>query len=79
LAFVRCLGDQAILVVANLSRFVQGVRLDLAAYAGCLPEDAFGGATLPPIERRPYFLTLGPHGFYWFVLKRPEGEIPEPR
>lgn len=79
LAFVRRLGDQAILVVANLSRFVQGVRLDLAAYAGCLPEDAFGGATLPPIERRPYFLTLGPHGFYWFVLKRPEGEIPEPR
>jgi len=24
----------------------------------------------PPIRGDPYFLSLGPHGFYWFRLER---------
>ncbi|HEY8489296.1 MAG TPA: maltose alpha-D-glucosyltransferase [Thermaerobacter sp.] len=73
LAFVRRYGGQAVLVVANLARSVQGVRLDLAAHRGAVPVDAFGGSSLPPIGAEPYFLTLGPHGFYWLVLCPPAG------
>jgi maltose alpha-D-glucosyltransferase/alpha-amylase len=28
-----------------------------------------GGTTFPPIGKGPYFLSLGPHGFYWFRLE----------
>src|ERR1035437_5859044 len=34
LSFVRCLGDETILVIANLSRFFQPLELDLAQYEG---------------------------------------------
>jgi maltose alpha-D-glucosyltransferase/alpha-amylase len=36
-----------------------------------------GGTTFPPIAKAPYFLSLGPHGFYWFRLERErDGEGP---
>ncbi|MFS8640762.1 MAG: maltose alpha-D-glucosyltransferase [Symbiobacteriaceae bacterium] len=69
LAFTRRYGDETVLVVANLSRFVQGVRLNLSTYRGRVPVDLFGRSTLPPVGDDPYFLTLGPHGFYWFALE----------
>ena len=34
LAYIRRLGEEVVLVVANLSRFAQVVELDLAAFAG---------------------------------------------
>ena len=68
LAFVRTLGSERILVIANLSRFVQYVELDLREYEGLRPVEMFGGNDFPPIGERPYFLTLGPHSFYWFTL-----------
>jgi maltose alpha-D-glucosyltransferase/alpha-amylase len=71
LAFVRAHGDERVLVVANLSRFVQPVELDLRAHRGCVPVELIGGAALPPVGDRPYFLTLGPHGFFWLRLDRP--------
>ncbi len=69
LAFVRRLGDETVLVVANLSRFAQVVELDLALYAGLVPEELFGHATFPEIKQTPTALTLGPHGFYWLALR----------
>jgi maltose alpha-D-glucosyltransferase/alpha-amylase len=30
------------------------------------------GARFPAIGREPYFVSLGPHGFYWFTLERRE-------
>jgi maltose alpha-D-glucosyltransferase / alpha-amylase len=69
LAFVRRYQDECILVVANLSRFTQGVELDLSEFKDMTPFEIFGGAKLPPIRQSPYFLTLGPHGFYWFSLE----------
>src|SRR5262245_19105784 len=69
LAFVRRHEGQAILVVANLSRFVQYVELDLSALRGVVPVEMFGQAPFPPIGDLPYLLTLGPHSFYWFVLE----------
>ncbi|HEY8475470.1 MAG TPA: maltose alpha-D-glucosyltransferase [Chloroflexota bacterium] len=69
LAFVRRYQEETVLVVANLSRFVQYAELDLSAFKGMVPVEAFGRTPFPPIGDRPYFLTLGPHAFYWFSLE----------
>jgi maltose alpha-D-glucosyltransferase/alpha-amylase len=68
LAFVRSFGDENILVVANLSRFVQHVELDLHEYRDSRVEEMFSRAGFPSIGEHNYPLTLGPHGFYWFLL-----------
>ena len=68
LAFIREFEDERILVVANLSRFVQYVQLDLKDYAGIAPEEVLGRTPFPQITDQPYLLTLGPHGFIWFSL-----------
>ena len=72
LAFIRKYEDEEILVVANLSRFVQYVELDLSAYAGVRPEELFGRSQFPRIGELPYLLTLGPHNFFWFDLSSQE-------
>ncbi len=69
LAFMRAYGDERILVVANLSRYAQFVELDLAHWEGLIPVEIFGRTPFPPIGQQPYFLTLGPHSFYWFSLE----------
>ncbi|MGH7223775.1 MAG: alpha-glucosidase C-terminal domain-containing protein, partial [Gemmataceae bacterium] len=69
LAFVRHWQDEHILVVANLSRFVQCLRVDMSAYKGMMPIEMMGRSPFPTIGEAPYFLTLGPHTFYWFLLK----------
>jgi len=66
----RFAGEDPILVVANLSKTVQPVSLDLSAFAGWTPTEMSGGVDLPPVTPAPYFLTLGPHAFYWLQLKR---------
>ncbi|MDR7554303.1 MAG: maltose alpha-D-glucosyltransferase [Armatimonadota bacterium] len=71
LAFVRRGGDECLLVVANLSRFVEHTALPLAAFAGWVPVELFGRTAFPPIGPAPYPLTLGPHAFYWFLLRPP--------
>jgi maltose alpha-D-glucosyltransferase / alpha-amylase len=68
LAFLRRHEDQRVLVVANLSRFTQAVELDLSAYQGMTPVELFGTTQFPTVSERPYFLSLGPHAFYWFAL-----------
>jgi maltose alpha-D-glucosyltransferase/alpha-amylase len=72
LAFVRRHGDEALLVVANLSATAQPVELALAEYEGATPVEMLGGSRFPTIGRAPYFLSLGPYGFYWFRLERRE-------
>jgi maltose alpha-D-glucosyltransferase/alpha-amylase len=69
LAFVRRYQQERILVVANLSRFVQGVELELPGFNGMVPVELFGRTAFPPIGESPYFLSLGPHAFYWFALE----------
>jgi maltose alpha-D-glucosyltransferase/alpha-amylase len=68
-ACLRRYENETILVVANLSRFVQPVELDLTPFLGLVPFELFGRAEFPTITDRPYFLTLGPHAFYWFSLE----------
>ena len=62
-------GEEQILVVANLSRFTQYAELDLSTWHGLVPVEMFGKIEFPPIGEQPYFITLGPHNFYWFVLE----------
>jgi maltose alpha-D-glucosyltransferase/alpha-amylase len=68
LAFLRRCGDEQVLVVANLSRFVQFVELDLTEFEGITPIELFGSSPFPRVGKWPYLLTLGPHAFYWFSL-----------
>ena len=70
LVFTRRFQDEIILVVANLSRFVNYIELDLAAYKGLVPVELFGHTRFPTIGDLPYFLTIGPHSFYWFKLEQ---------
>jgi maltose alpha-D-glucosyltransferase / alpha-amylase len=69
LAFVRRYHDECVLVLANLSRFVQGVELDLSPYKGLVPVELFGRTEFPVVGEAPYFVTMGPHAFYWFALE----------
>src|ERR687891_1195001 len=69
LAFVRRYQDECVLMLANLSRFVQGVELDLTPYKGLVPVELFGRTEFPVIADAPYFMTMGPHAFYWFALE----------
>ena len=69
LAFVREYGGELLLVVANLSRFVQHVELPLQEFRGRDLVEMFGRTRFPPIDERLYPLTLGPHSFYWFSLE----------
>ena len=79
LAFIRHHEDEQILVVANLSRFVQYVELDMHKYEGMIPVELFGRNEFPAIGELPYLLTIGSHGFYWFQLKRSRGAEREAR
>ncbi len=72
LAFVRQYEDERILVVANLSRFAQGVELDLAKHQHTVPIEVFGRNHFPPVTEQPYFLSLGPYAFHWFHLQPKE-------
>ncbi|MBI4262943.1 MAG: maltose alpha-D-glucosyltransferase [Acidobacteria bacterium] len=70
LAYVLRYGPDAILCVANLSRSVQPVELSLSALVGLTPVEILGYTDFPVVSEQPYFLTLGPYGFYWFELQR---------
>lgn len=85
LAFTRTYQGEHILVVANLSRFVQSVNLDLSAFKGMVPVEIFGRTEFPKISDSSYFISLSPHGFYWFMLQfdpkvallpRPQAQLP---
>lgn len=68
LAFVRGDQDENILVAANLSRFPQHATLDLSEYQGRIPVEMFGRTRFPLAQDGKFFLSFGPHSFYWFLL-----------
>ncbi|HWN84617.1 MAG TPA: maltose alpha-D-glucosyltransferase [Vicinamibacterales bacterium] len=70
LAYVRTFEKEQVLIVNNLSGTVQAVELDLSSLAGAIPVEMFGQSLFPRIGTQPYLLTLGPHAFYWFRLRR---------
>jgi maltose alpha-D-glucosyltransferase / alpha-amylase len=67
-AHVRRWEEDIVLCVHNLARSAQAAELDLAQFAGLVPEEMIGQTRFPPIGELPYLLTFGPRGFYWFRL-----------
>jgi maltose alpha-D-glucosyltransferase / alpha-amylase len=76
LTFVRRFEDEAVLVVANLSRFAQSVHLPTEGFVGRRPVDLFGHMPFPVFTDAPYHVTLGPHGFFWFRLDTVPEAVP---
>jgi maltose alpha-D-glucosyltransferase/alpha-amylase len=70
LAFLRRYGDETLLVVVNLSRFPQWVKLDLSEFEGVEPRELVGNVPFPAVAKGPYLLTLGGHDALWFDLRR---------
>jgi len=75
MAYVRRYENETVLILANLSRFVQYIELDLSAYVGLSPVEVFGKATLPAIKPGHTPFTVGPHGFMWFSLESKKADI----
>src|ERR687898_178180 len=61
--------EDIVLCVNNLSRFPQPVELMMEQLAGKVPVELTGRVPFPAIGELPYFVTLAPHGFYWFRLQ----------
>jgi len=74
ISYVLRYEQETVLVVANLSRFVQPVELDLSGFKELVPIELFGRVAFPIISEKPYFLTLGPHSFFWFSLEPKAGK-----
>jgi maltose alpha-D-glucosyltransferase/alpha-amylase len=73
MAYIRQNETHTILCVVNLSRFVQPVSLDLSEFTGRVPIELIGEIRFPPIGEAPYFLSMGPHSFFWFRLEEQSG------
>ncbi|MBR9921028.1 MAG: maltose alpha-D-glucosyltransferase [Bacteroidetes bacterium] len=72
LAYVRKIPGESILVIANLSKFSQAVSLDLKEYKGVKPVEIFSQNKFFEITDAPYSFTMGPYGYYWFLLEHNE-------
>lgn len=72
LAFLRLYQEENILVVVNLSRHSQIAELDLSRYLGYIPETLFSRNRFPAIRDGHYVVTLGPYGYYRFLLRKEE-------
>lgn len=78
LAFTRTYQDETLLILANLSKFAQPAELDLKFYKGYQPVELFGKNRFPVIkEANPYFFTLSPHGFQWYLLEKVKTALAE--
>jgi maltose alpha-D-glucosyltransferase / alpha-amylase len=77
LAYIRRDETDTILCVANLSRSVQPVELDLSRFRGMVPVEMLGQTEFPRIGDQAYFLSLGAYGFNWFRLRQAAPAITE--
>ncbi|RYF85293.1 MAG: alpha-amylase, partial [Chitinophagaceae bacterium] len=75
LAFTRSYEDETLLIIANLSKYAQPAEMDLKEFNGYVPVEVFSRNPFPSIkETSPYFFTLAPHSYQWFVLKKQHAE-----
>ncbi|RPD47341.1 maltose alpha-D-glucosyltransferase [Paracnuella aquatica] len=71
LAFTRTYEDETLLIVTNLSKFAQPAEIELNDFKGYIPVEAFSRNKFPAIrDGVPYFFTLAPHSYQWFVLQK---------
>jgi maltose alpha-D-glucosyltransferase/alpha-amylase len=72
LAFLRQHQGESILVLANLSKYSQAISLDLKEFQGRQPVEIFSQNRFFEIGEDPYVFTLGPYGYYWFLMEQSE-------
>lgn len=72
LAFLRKSEGETILVVVNLSKYSQSAELDLSGFDGVQPVEIFSQNKFFAISKEKYRFTLGPYGYYWFLMEQPE-------
>jgi maltose alpha-D-glucosyltransferase/alpha-amylase len=78
LAFTRTYEDETLLVIVNFSKFSQAAEIDLAAFNGAVPMEMISRNKFPAVKAdNPYFFTLSPHSFYWFILNTNKPEVKE--
>ncbi len=77
LVYVRQYENEVVLCIANLSRSAQAAEIDLAPWRGRVPFELLGRTNFPPIGEGPYLVTLGPYGFFWFLLREPDASTIE--
>lgn len=77
LVFYREHENRKILCVFNMSSKSQPVELELSELAEYQPLEILGDTLFPRIGELPYFLTIGPHGFFIFYLMEPEEQFVE--
>ncbi|MBX7158026.1 MAG: maltose alpha-D-glucosyltransferase [Verrucomicrobiae bacterium] len=75
LAFTRTYEEETILVLINLSRFLQVAELHLVEYAGQIPEEVFSHNRLPMIREAPFVITLGPYDCFWLLLSSEKKKV----
>ncbi len=71
IAYLREYREDTLLLVQNLAASAQPVELDLAKFQGAVPIELFGNSRFPAVGTQPYTLSLGPYGYYWFILRKP--------
>jgi maltose alpha-D-glucosyltransferase / alpha-amylase len=72
LAFLRRTDEELVLVLANLSRLAQTVKVQLDDYTGFTPIELFGHVAFSQINAASTSWMLPPYGFYWFRLRSPK-------
>ncbi|MCB0705477.1 MAG: maltose alpha-D-glucosyltransferase [Saprospiraceae bacterium] len=72
LSYIRSMPGESVLVLANLSKYSQAVSLDLRAFKGNKPVEIFSQNKFFEIGDEPYTFTIGPYGYYWFLLEQSE-------
>jgi maltose alpha-D-glucosyltransferase / alpha-amylase len=77
LVYIRQYENEVVLCVANLSRSAQAAEIDLAPWRGRVPFELLGRTNFPPIGDGAYLVTLGPYGFFWFLLREPDASTIE--
>jgi maltose alpha-D-glucosyltransferase / alpha-amylase len=78
LAYLRRFGRETLLIVNNLAGSSQPVELDLRPLAGAAPVEMLSGTRFPQVGQAPYFLSLGPYGFFWFRMEEEAGREEPP-
>ncbi|MDZ4783922.1 MAG: maltose alpha-D-glucosyltransferase [Planctomycetia bacterium] len=71
-AYLRELGDESVLCVANLARSAEAVDLDLSTFRGRVPVELMSRTNFPAVSDGLYRITLSGHSFYWFLLADPK-------
>lgn len=75
IAFIREFQEERLLIVANLSRSVQFVRLNLEDYSGWNIRELFSNLQFPSITSSPYIINFGSYDYFWFRLQQPDSGI----